>query len=105
MRDQFVYNKKENSKPIAIDDLMDEARRRYENFGVRDGKTLEQAWIGLGFASEYKSAVEAGLMRRLHNNTPRVLGWYQLTEAGVAEYLRRFGSKATSPNTTGATES
>lgn len=70
---------------------MEEARRRFESFAMRDGKSLESAWLGLGFPSEYRAAVQAGLMRPLHGQErPRVLTWYLLTESGVALYREAF---------------
>jgi len=71
--------------------LMEEARRRYESFALRDNKPLDKAWLGLGAPSVYKPAVEAGLMAPLHGKaTPRVLNWYLLTEAGVKAYREMF---------------
>lgn len=76
---------------VSIDRLMEEARRRFESFGLRQGRTLKDAWTGLGFPSEYKSVVEAGLMTPVGGKTtPRVLNWYRLTPKGVDEYRRRF---------------
>lgn len=69
----------------------EEARRRWESFGSRDGKTLATAWLGLGTPSQYRRIVDAGLMQPLGGKvSPRVLNWWLLTPAGVEEYRRRF---------------
>jgi hypothetical protein len=76
---------------VAVERLMEEARRRYESFAMRDGKKLDSAWLGLGPPSQYRPAVEAGLMRPLHDKaTPRVLNWWLLTPEGVAKYREMF---------------
>lgn len=76
---------------VAVERLMEEARRRYESFALRDRKTLESAWLGLGPPSEYRPAVEAGLMRPLHGKaTPRVLNWWLLTPEGIEAYREMF---------------
>lgn len=73
--------------PAAIESLFVEADRRFATFGVRDGKKLSEAWIGLGMPSEYKPAVVAGLMAPLHGReTPRCMSWYLFTAAGVKAY-------------------
>jgi hypothetical protein len=61
--------------------LMIEALRRYCMFHA--GEPLDQAWIGLGTASEYKPALESGLMRWAHGKpSVRCLGWLTLTPKG-----------------------
>jgi hypothetical protein len=70
--------------------VMEEARRRYESFAVRDKKTLEEAWLGLGMPSYYREATDAGYMVALGEETPRVLNWYLLTEKGVALYRELY---------------
>jgi len=69
----------------------EEARRRYESFAVRDGKTLLSGWLGLGTPSEYRTMLAKGFVTPLHGRiTPRALNWWCLTPAGVEEYRRRF---------------
>jgi hypothetical protein len=83
---------KENAMPIKTKTkrLMEEARRRYESFAVRNNKTLETAWLGLGMPSEYREAVEEGYMVPYGVETPRVLNWYLLTEKGIALYRELY---------------
>lgn len=77
--------------PSKVRWVFDEARRRFEFFGKRDGKTLEEAWVGLGYPSTYKAGVQAGFFRPLGDRaTPRILTWYLLTEAGAAAYREFF---------------
>ena len=71
--------------------VMEEARRRFESFAVRENKPLDKAWLGLGMPSEYRAAVDAGYMGSLDGKTrPRTLTWYLLTEAGVDLYRKMF---------------
>ena len=49
---------------------------------------LLKRWLGLGFKSEYQSAVDEGLM--VWSSTPykkRCMGWLTLTEKGAAEII------------------
>lgn len=62
--------------------LLEEALRRYWLFA--DGKPLDQAWTGLGYKSDYKSVVNAGLMAPIGPDVPRGLRWFKLTQAGAA---------------------
>lgn len=74
-----------------VDRLMEEARRRFESFAVRDNTPLEKAWVGLGMPSYYRAGVEAGLMVEIQGNyRPRILHWYRLTPEGVALYREMF---------------
>ncbi len=76
---------------IAVDRIMEEARRRYESFAIRYDKSVAEGWLGLGMPSEYRPAVEAGYMTPLHGKaTRRVLNWYLLTDRGVELYRRMF---------------
>lgn len=74
--------------------LLCEALRRFECFAVRrDNRKwrigdLRAAWTGLGYASDYKSVVDAGLMVSVHGIWPRAIGWYQLTEKGARIILQ-----------------
>lgn len=76
--------------------IFEEARRRFESFASRDNTPLEKAWVGLGTPSDYRSAVEKGLMQPLHGQaTPRALNWWLLTPVGIEHYRKLFpGSEA-----------
>jgi hypothetical protein len=72
--------------------LLCEALRRFECFAARrDGRRwtpmdLVGAWTGLGTRSEYRAAVDAGLMRGAACTSPpapRCTGWFSLTETGA----------------------
>lgn len=63
-------------------DLLLEAVRRYTRFGVRDNKTLENAWTGLGSYSTYKPCVDAGLMTYATLPNPGYSTWWKLTDKG-----------------------
>ncbi len=67
-------------------ELLTEALRRWQNFGPphTGGDTLTTAWTGLGYASQYKPVVDAGLMEFIGKYEKRCLGWLRLTEAGAA---------------------
>jgi hypothetical protein len=45
--------------------------------------TLENAWTGLGTATDYKKAVDAGLMKTLHGPNPGYQCWFGLTAEGA----------------------
>jgi len=48
------------------------------------GKTLEQSWTGLGYMTDYKPAIQEGLMDWIHGKyQPRVMDWLHLTPKGV----------------------
>jgi hypothetical protein len=81
------------SYPAAVQSALSEAERRWRNFAKPEGKTLESAWLGLGYPREYRPAVEAGLMRPLSAERPRCLQWYLLTPAGVRALRRIYGSR------------
>ncbi len=68
--------------PYRVHRLLCEALRRYTRF--HPGEDMEMAWTGLGFASEYKPVVDAGLMRFAHHYQPRCNGWLIMTEGGAA---------------------
>lgn len=67
--------------------LLREALRRWrlrpagEHTG---GQTLTTAWTGLGSATQYKPATDAGLMECATKLNPGYLTWWRLTEAGAA---------------------
>jgi len=72
--------------------LLCEALRRFECFAVRrDGRKwtptdLQRAWTGLGTRSEYRPAIDAGLMRGAPCTSPPApgcMGWWSLTETGA----------------------
>lgn len=61
--------------------LLIEATRRYTRF--HQGEDLNRAWCGLGTASQYKTALEAGLMEFAKPTPKGTRGWLLLTDAGV----------------------
>ncbi len=67
--------------------LLKEALRRW-NMGTKGqrtgGETLTTAWTGLGSATQYKPAVDAGLMECATQLNPGYLTWWRLTEKGAA---------------------
>ena len=68
--------------------LLFEAYRRNAMARTHDrAEPLLQRWLGLGTASAYATALNAGLMRFYDGQTPppRCMGWLCLTEAGIAE--------------------
>ena len=72
--------------------LLNEAARRWL-MGMpvkgRDytGKSLIEAWTGLGSATDYKPVLDAGLMVYVSGPNRGFMAWFKLTEAG-AEYVR-----------------
>lgn len=62
---------------------MVEALRRWTRFGTDQGNP-RAGWTGLGFETEYKPAVTAGLMVRDGYYPPRCMGWYNVTDKGAA---------------------
>lgn len=64
--------------------LLCEALRRHTRFNLRDlKKPLGEAWTGLGRETEYRPALNAGLMERVHPANFPHLEWWRLTEQGV----------------------
>ena len=61
--------------------LLREALRRYVQFHA--GEELTTAWTGLGFRTDYKPVLDAGLMEWVYRWRPRCMGWLRLTEAGA----------------------
>ena len=50
-------------------------------------KKVNDYFIGLGFPSEYKSGVEAGLFVPSYGSAkPRIMAWYRLTTLGAASH-------------------
>jgi len=70
-----------------VRDLLNEAIRRWLLFG--DGKSLETSWTGLGYPSEYKPVIEAGLMEWIRPPKKRCMGWLRLTSKGT-EVVRQI---------------
>ena len=64
-------------------ELLSEARRRYLQFGKPIGKTLTEAWTGLGSATTYKPCSDAGLMEIATTPNPGYTTWWRLTERGA----------------------
>jgi len=73
--------------------LLGEAWRRM-GLGYKK-KTISDNFLGLGFPSEYRPVVEAGLMTpSFRPEMPRVMGWYKLTDVGqriVKQMIRKHG--------------
>ena len=61
--------------------LLVEALRRYGRFG--EGKSLTEAWTGLGSKTTYKPVLDKGYMEFIHEYHPRCIGWLRLTEKGA----------------------
>ncbi len=65
--------------------LLLEAALRYEKFEKRNGKSLTNAWTGLGVWSSYKPAYERGFMVPLGGRiTKGICMWWVLTPTGAA---------------------
>jgi hypothetical protein len=60
-----------------------EALRRWCSFEHTGGNTLETAWTGLGTKTNYKDAIEAGLMAFAHPYSKGCMGWLVLTPLGA----------------------
>ena len=62
-----------------------------------EDRNATSLFLGLGFPSQYRSAVKAGLMEPSFNpETPRVLNWYCLSSTGrkiVNQMIRKYGKK------------
>mgnify|MGYP001570460100 FL=1 len=64
--------------------LLCEALRRQTRFNLHDlKKPLTEAWTGLGLATDYKPAVDAGLMTCATKLNPGYMTWWKLTEPGA----------------------
>lgn len=61
-----------------------ESLRRYTRFHSDKPLTDPSAWTGLGFKSDYRAAINAGLMQFIHPYRPRCMGWLKLTDKGAA---------------------
>jgi len=61
-------------------------------------KDVTYNMLGLGFPSEYRPVVDAGLMApSFRAETPRIMGWYKLTEVGraiIRQMVRKHGYKS-----------
>lgn len=66
-----------------LERLLIEAHRRYINFQGREGKRIDEAWIGLGCKSTYRPATGAGVMEFIHDYAPRCPGWLKFTDKGL----------------------
>lgn len=75
-------------RAVSLDRVFAEAHRRWLKFGFPRGKSLLDAWVGLGIPSVYAEATHRKLMVPVGVNPPwpRVLAWYKFTDAGVAAY-------------------
>jgi hypothetical protein len=68
-----------------VKDCLLEALRRYHSFHA--GESPLKVWTGLGCPSEYREVVKLGYMQPVDTETPRIQGWYRLTEAGLGVLL------------------
>jgi hypothetical protein len=77
---------------IKVERLMNEAIRRYCLFHA--GEPLRNAWIGLGTATEYKPAIDEGLMIFHDGVKPykRCMGWLILTDKGTTLFLQMIAA-------------
>lgn len=66
--------------------LIIEAIRRLDKFHSDEDPRM--AWSGLGFKSEYKPVLDAGLMEWVSPPSPRCMGWLRLTAKGLVEVKR-----------------
>ena len=74
---------KNNKLTVKEHIILMEALRRYIRFGKPEGKTLKDAWTGLGNMTEYKPLIENGLMIWIHGiPSKRTMGWLSLTNKG-----------------------
>jgi len=60
---------------------LNEAIRRYNLFHKGDNPL--KAWTGLGYKTDYKPVVDAGLMEFDGDYYPRCIGWLVLTQKGL----------------------
>lgn len=82
----------------SIMKVMEEAKRRWVTFylpkqGGTDtyyGRGITKAWLGVGTPSYYKDAVAEGYMVPHDKETPRIAGWYILTEKGAELFKELF---------------
>ncbi len=64
-----------------IQKLLAGALRRYTRF--HKGHKMTDCWTGLGFVTEYKPAINAGLMESATNSQRGCMRWFRLTPAGA----------------------
>jgi hypothetical protein len=77
----------------SLDSLFRDCHRRAAIQVQKEGAAdLARLWAGLGFPSQFKGKARA-FFEPIGAETPRVLCWYRLTEAGRAEYLARYEGK------------
>lgn len=77
----------------SLENLFDDAHRRAGIQQSREGRVdLLTLWAGLAFPSDIKGRARA-FFEPIHGEGPRRLAWYRLTEAGRAEYARRYDGK------------
>ena len=60
-----------------------EALRRFSRFGYKYNNKITQAWTGLGCATKYNPAVDAGLMVCATTLNPGYMTWWRLTRKGA----------------------
>ena len=79
---------------MSLSNLFDDCHRRAGIQESKEGRVdLVTLWAGLCFPSEIKGKAREYFTPLHGRETPRVLNWYKLTEAGRAEYLRRYAGK------------
>lgn len=67
---------------MTLHECLTEAARRYTRF--HRGKLLTEALVGLGTASDYRTALRGGYMALVYGRTPYCIGWLRLTDKGAA---------------------
>ena len=63
--------------------LLCEALRRFSRFGHDYGNKITMAWTGLGSASQYRAALDAGFMTYATSPNPGFMTWWKLTRKGA----------------------
>lgn len=65
----------------SLKHILEEAIQRWLDFG--SCQSLEKAWTGLGFYTDYKIAITAGYMQFVKPTRKGTMGWLRLTPLGV----------------------
>jgi len=80
---------------MTTQQALEEARRRWFLRSDGDhtgGQTLTTAWTGLGTKTDYKGALEHGIMEWATTApAPRCIRWLRLTDKGAAMLFTRYG--------------
>lgn len=59
---------------------------------LKSDSSIDGSFVGLGYPSEYKQAIEDGYMKPSFGENERVLNWYCLTEKGK-KIVKKFNLK------------